>query len=306
MCFYKNERKKFKNICPAKDSAQAVIKTALPAMASSISGSYLHMTEELLTVSGLKKYGYNQKDALSVYGALSGMVVPLIMFPLSLLSSFLTLLVPEISRAAARSSKTRLKDLCKKVYKFSSVLSFLIFSVYFSFSSEIGKAVYGNKNLGTYIAVFSLLLPLNMTDSVSCGILNGLGRQTTLFALTLCEAFVRLFLCGFFVPLCGVRGIIRFFFIGGIFSFSLRLLLVLSHTSAKPSIKKLALFPALSSAFACILSRVVFLFWGKKVLLTAKIFFCVSAYVISSFAFKNITKRDFLWAYKRLKGERIE
>lgn len=297
--FLLRERKLYKKSKCSKGALAPVLKTAFPAMISSLSGSYLHMQEELLTVAGLKKHGFGQRDALSLYGTVSGMVIPLTMFPLTLLSSFLTLLVPEISRAAARNSKERLADLTQKVYKFASVVSFMLFAVYFSFSDSLGAAVYGNPGIGGYIAAFSVLLPVIMTDSVSCGILNGLGKQTTLLVLTLSEAALRIWLCLALVPVCGARGIIIFTFAGCIFSFGIRLFIVISKTSAAANIKTNFIFPAaaaFAAASAAKLSELELISPQLGILL------CISVYLTVSAFFKTLTKKDIIWIFKRLRG----
>lgn len=298
--FFKSEQKLYKKICSAKGAMIPVLKTSLPAMASSLSGSYLHMQEELLMVFGLKKHGLSHTNALSAYGSLSGMVIPLTMFPLTLLSSFLTLLVPEISRAAARATKTRLCDLSQKVYKFSAVLSFLLFSIYFSFSDEIGAAVYGNKKLGTYIKIFSLLLPVCMTDSVSSGILNGLGKQTTLLFLTLAEAAIRIGICFFAVPKFGCGGIAEVIFSGCLFSFCIKLSITSAQTTSPINLKNHFILPAFSAFAACFASYV---FTNKDFSVAFCFAMCIVFYTAFSFFTKNLTKTEFIWAIKRMKGD---
>jgi len=97
----------------------ALARIALPAMTSSLLGSFLRMQEDVFILSGLRKSGLSQTLALSEYGSIKGMVMPLIVFPLSLMSSFFTLLVPEISRAQGMADKTRLKTLVARIYRFT-------------------------------------------------------------------------------------------------------------------------------------------------------------------------------------------
>jgi len=305
--FYYKESQKFKDSGilhkSRKPSAYiSLLKIALPAMICSLSGSYLHMQEELLIVSGLKKYGLSPSAALSAYGTISGMIIPLTVFPLSLLSSFLTLLVPEISRASARTNKIRLMDLSAKVYKFASIGSFLITTVFFSLPSEIIKAVYNLEDVENTLIVFATLLPVILIDSVSHGILNGLGKQMVLLFITVSECLIRIFICLFAVPKIGASAIILTVYTGSIFSFGIKLLCVLIKTGLLFKAFEWIFLPFSISVFSSFLSGIIYrtnLF--INVSLPVKIIITASIYIFLSLIFNFIKKDEILWVRKRLK-----
>ena len=68
----------------------ALARIALPITLSSLISSFLRAQEDVWIVSGLCRYGLSRRAALCGYGNIHGMVMPLIVFPLTLLSSFLT------------------------------------------------------------------------------------------------------------------------------------------------------------------------------------------------------------------------
>ena len=74
---------------------------ALPVAFSSYLRQGLVTIEHLLIPWGLKKKGDSQQAALSTYGILQGMALPVVMFPYAFLSPFCNLLVPEIAEKRA-------------------------------------------------------------------------------------------------------------------------------------------------------------------------------------------------------------
>ena len=277
-----------------------IIKIAAPAMISSLSGSYLRMQEELLTVRGLEKFGYSHGESLGTYGTISGMVLPLTAFPLTLLSSFLTLLVPEISRAAARPEKERLRDVSKKVYKFAAISSFLVVTILFAHAHELAAAVYNKNNIGSTIMIFACILPISLFDSVSHGILNGLGKQLSLLILTISEAVIRIAICFFLIPKYGTAAIIICVYTGNIFSFLIKLFFVQTETRISLPLFKWFGAPFLVCLICVFLNSAILSNLIPHAHLTLKIFITVLCYIILMLAGKIITINEIKWAKSKI------
>ena len=69
---------------------------ALPCTLSSAAKSMLNTGENLLIPRELQRYGLNYNSALSQYGLLQGMAMPMLYFPSSFLTSFASLLIPKL------------------------------------------------------------------------------------------------------------------------------------------------------------------------------------------------------------------
>ena len=187
-----------------------MLKIALPLTLNSLLNSFLRMHEEVLIVASLQKSGLEHSAALSLYGGLHGMVMPLIVFPLTLLSSCFTMLVPEISRAYARESSIRLKTLVSRIYRFCTFFGFLVMTVIVTFSKELSVLVYNAPEISHYLKILALLTPFMFMDSVSCGILNGMGKQGTLLTYSLTDSLLRI---GLILAIVSRYGIGAFVFI---------------------------------------------------------------------------------------------
>ncbi len=200
---------------------RAIARTAFPVMTASLASSFLRMKEEVLMVSGLEKSGLGHSEALSSYGTVYGMAMPLIVFPLTLLSSFLTLLVPEISRAKGMKSRIRLETLIARIYRFTIASGLLIMSTYLCFAPQLAVVAYDAPQLAGKLRFLALLSPLMLMDSISCGILNGLGEQASLLRYSLSDSALRLLLIWMLVPRLGMGALLGIIAVSNIFTFTL-------------------------------------------------------------------------------------
>ncbi len=206
---------------PSKESMfMDIFSQTFPMTASAVGSSYLRMQEDIWIVRGFEKFGMNKENALGEYGLIHGMVMPLLVFPITLLSSFMALLVPEISRAKENG---RLKKTVSLVYKTAGALGCGIFLIFFFFAEEISLAVYGTADGVRYLKPFCVLCPIMITDSVSTGMLGGLGQQAKLFKYSIFDSVFRLGMVYFFLPKGGTGALVLMIFLSNILTFSLTL-----------------------------------------------------------------------------------
>ena len=78
-------------------SVSKIAKMAAPLSASRIVINFLASVEAVLIPLRLTAFGLSYPDALSIYGILTGMALPFILFPSTLTNSFSVLLLPVIS-----------------------------------------------------------------------------------------------------------------------------------------------------------------------------------------------------------------
>ncbi len=220
--FYALSQKKTSSVsASSKKLRLLLLKISLPIMASSLAGSYLRMQEEVLVISSLKRFGLSHTYALSLFGSIHGMVMPIIVFPLTLFSSCFTLLVPEISRAFALKNPIRLKTLVSKIYRFCSFLGFLVWTCYYLFADSLTQTIYGNTEIGRYLKALSFIAPLMFMDSSSCGILNGMSKQGRLFCFSLSDSLLRIALIVILVPKFGINAFILAVITSNLFTYLL-------------------------------------------------------------------------------------
>ena len=124
------------NICPSSAVYRDLLGMALPLTANRIVLNILQSIEAVSIPQKLLLYGYDTTTALSVYGVLTGMAMPMIFFPNALTSSVAVLLLPTISENHAKGepgSRMERHSAYRKILQSHG----LSLSVRFSFSGGL-------------------------------------------------------------------------------------------------------------------------------------------------------------------------
>lgn len=283
---------------------RTIVSIALPVMCASLASSFLRMQEEVLIVSGLEKSGLSHTAAISSYGTVYGMAMPLIIFPLTLLSSFLTLLVPEISRAKSMKSNLRLKTLTSRIYRFATLSGFFIMCVYVTFASELSLLVYNSPYISRTLRFLAFFSPLMLIDSISCGVLNGLGRQTSLLIYNLMDSTLRIGLIIFLIPRFGMGALLFVVAVSNTFTFILTGYRSIKESGAPNMLKNIAA-PCLSSVVCCFVVYNIFNMVVGSITLTSVVcgvIFTAVVYFSAAAVSGAMSKEDSAWLIGRIKA----
>lgn len=205
--FYLHEAAKFQKSGTADGIPSAIIKISFPSTISSFAGSALRMQEEVWTISAFEAFGMSHGKAVSAYGIIYGMAVPMLVFPLTLAGSVTTLLVPEIARRNTFSDKTRLMHLVKRVYRFGVSAGMIVFAVFELFAVPLSELLYHTREVAVWVRILAWLCPIMFVDTLSSAMLNGLGKQFSLLFFGISDSLIRLLLIFVFVPFFGASAL---------------------------------------------------------------------------------------------------
>ncbi len=221
----------------------------LPVMGSSCLRSGLSMYENTLIPSGLQKYGFTPENALAEYGVITGMAMPVLMFPAVFLSSFSTLMIPEMSEAKAENHTNGISRMAKKVLK-ATFLFIIPTTVFFlTFSDMLGKLLYNRDDVGFYIKILALTVPFSYLDHVVDGMLKGLNQQLHYFTYNIIDSSIRVILAMFLIPHLGIRAIIIIMFVSTILNSTLSTYRLIKVANIEIDVFNWIVKPAVISAF---------------------------------------------------------
>ncbi len=281
----------------------AIFKVSLPVMTTSIAGSFLRMQEEVLTVSALKQAGLTQTAALRQYGSIYGMVIPLIVFPLTLLSSCFTLLVPEISRANTMKCSIRLKTLVSRIYRFTAFFGFLIAAVLFTFADNLSILVYQNIKISPHLRTICILTPVMFMDTVSCRILNGIGKQGALLFYSLTDSVLRIVLILLLIPRFGINALVAVIFVSNIFTAAKTVRKVIKETKLHFELSGWLLRHLVSATVTCFIAGCFFTTlspYSKTTPVLCAILFSALLYGVTGYSISTNLRGDFSWLVRRM------
>ena len=193
-----------------------MLAMALPLTANRITGSFLSAWENTLIPQKLREFGMTQAEAMSAYGQISGMALPLIFFPSALLTALSVTLVPAISEAAADGGQARIRATAAKTLRFTCVVGFGAAALFLVLPDELGRVIY-RQELGGLLFRLGLLCPFWYVNITLGGILNGLGRQNFLFRNSLLSSVINIAFVYLLVPRYGVDAFLLGWFLSLLF-----------------------------------------------------------------------------------------
>lgn len=233
------DRKKLNFLTGRERPPFGIVRRILHISVPITSGRYLNTAlrtaENILVPKNLAKYPHSGELALSQFGMIKGMALPILFFPSTLLNSISTLLIPEMSEAAAKGRNGLVKSATRNILKLTAVMSFIFAAVFFVGGREIGLLIYKSEEVGELLRALSPIVPLMYLDSVSDGILKGLDQQAFSFRTAITDSTLRIILILIILPVSGLRGFIWIMYFSNLLTCALNVgrLMKVSHARLK-------------------------------------------------------------------------
>lgn len=240
-----------------KGMNRRIFGIAAPIAFSNYFRSLLQTLENILVPPSLKRFGASSGEALSQYGMIKGMVMPILMLPSAVMSAFASLLVPEVASAKALGDDRRIDFIVDKCFKATLLFAFLSTGIFFCYSREVGEALYGSAKVGSMLLILTPLVPLMYLDQIVDSILKGLNQQVYSMKINTADSILRVVLISVLVSLTGIKGYLVMLYCGTIFNATLSInrLIVVSKVHFRT--KEWIIQPVISAALACLFTRFV-------------------------------------------------
>ena len=311
----KKYSKKYKTKYSNKEIKGKLFAIALPVAFSTYFRSSLLTVEHILIPKCLIRSGLERSAALSSYGTLHSMVFPIVLFPVSVLSSFSGLLIPELAEARVKNKKVAVQYIARRAFQFSFIFSFLISGFLICFSNELGMMIYNSSEASHYIKHLAPLVPIMYLDGVTDAMLKGLGEQVYSMNVNIIDALLSIFFVVILLPKYGMMGYIITIYITEIVNFALSFFRLLLKTKLDINIAKTLLSPSFSIIITSFFVKCLFSFVPMQTneagTLIIKCILSVLIYCFFIRITKGISKDDTAWLknvflIKRCSGDLYE
>ena len=277
-------------------------RIALPITSGRYLNTALRTAENILVPKNLSRYPYTGANALSQFGMIKGMALPILFFPSTLLNAVSTLLIPEMSEAVAKNRPTTVKTLTHQVLRLTALLSFIFGGVFLFAGRQIGVLIYNSSDVGTLLVTLSPIVPFMYLDSVSDGILKGLDQQTFTFRTAISDSVIRIILILIALPLTGLKGFIAIMYFSNFLTCFLNVKRLLKVSKAKLKIIGEILLPLILAILVSFLVFYLLSFCPYISNLWYVIIFSslsVGVYTALLFILKIVEKSEILQIFKR-------
>lgn len=265
---------------------------ALPLAFSAYIRSGLLTLEHILIPKRLSDRGENVSEALSAYGTLHGMALPLILYPISPLSSFSGMLVPEF--AENKGGACRMRRIATEVMNNTLAYAVAIAVFLYVFSEELGYIVYNSYEAGIYIALIAPIVPIMYLDHVTDSMLKGIGEHVYSMWVNISDSFLSVILVWFLIPKLGIAGYALVIIVMEAYNFILSILRLRKRVAFDISVRKSLLIPGAAAFLASYLSKRLFVMNGTvttPLWLVMKIVFAISIFLGTFMILSKVTTR---------------
>ena len=178
----------------------------LPLTLNRILLNILHSIESALLPGCLVTYGLSRKAALSQYGILTGMALPMIFFPSAVTHAVSVMLLPGVAKQQADGTPEQISDTIRYTISFCVLLGTSAVFAFFLFGPWLGRFLFQIDEVGVFLRILSFLSPFLYLETTLGSILNGLGKTSLVFFQNLAGDVIRILAILFLVPVFGIRG----------------------------------------------------------------------------------------------------
>ena len=169
----------------------------------------LHSAESIFIPASLRQFGCSPEEALSLYGILSGMVMPFILFPSSITNAIALMLLPAVADSQSSGSSDKIRRYFSISTKYSLLLGFLCTAFFLVTGDYLGNTFFHNETAGQFLRLLSWLCPFLYLSTTLTSIINGLGKTKETFLITCISQGIKLFCLIILVPRFGVMAYIH-------------------------------------------------------------------------------------------------
>ena len=162
-----------------------LLRASLPVTAMRASSSLFSSLISVLFPLQLQKAGVSPARAMSMYGVVYGMVMPVMAIPCAFIGSIALVLVPELSECYCRGKSAQAGELTERALRASLLISCALLPFYLVCGGDVGILLYSNAESGQLLSGCALLLlPMSLT-MLSSSMLNSLGCERHTLAIFL-------------------------------------------------------------------------------------------------------------------------
>ena len=173
--------KQVRKISFQKPLFKEVVFSALPVTGMRVLSTLLSSAVAVLLPAALIKTGLSQQDATAAFGVATGMALPLLSMPLTVIGSFALVLTPKLSEDFYKGNLEKVYQNIEKGLSASLLVACALLPFFFVLGEKIGLLTYENALAGNMLKnCCPILIPMSFY-LISTTALNSMGFEKQTF-----------------------------------------------------------------------------------------------------------------------------
>lgn len=192
-----------------------LLKTSSPVTAIRTATALGSFAIAILVPLRLVASGMTKSRAMSLFGMASGMALPLLMIPCTLIGSLATAVVPEISENLTDPKDLKncpnysaIRARMNSSFNASMVISFLLVPAFLCLGPEIGKFLFNSPTAGTYVSHGAIFMIPMCLSQITTSFMNASGMEQKSMLNYAAGALLLFASIYFLTPLIGANSLI--------------------------------------------------------------------------------------------------
>lgn len=239
-------------------SRRELMGIAVPVSLTSLLGTILGSANAVLIPARLVAGGMERGEAMSAFGVLCGMTIPLLAMPTGFVGALCLTMVPDLARRTADGDRRAAGRLLDRVLSATSLLMAPAMALLAVIGPAIGLAMYNEPTVGEHMTWLAVGTLLSCYQSVLSGALNGLGLQKLGACNAIVSDVVQLGFTFFTVSRWGLSGYVAGFVLSSLVGMAMNLVSMLRATGLKPRFYRWFVRPLLAAALLWAWCRLLF------------------------------------------------
>lgn len=248
----------------ARVSRRQLARIAAPVGLTSLLGTVLGCANAVLLPNRLVAGGMETQQAMSAFGVLCGMTMPLLALPTGFVGALCLTMVPDLARRTANGDLRAAGRFLDRVLGITSLLLAPAMALLAVIGPAVGQALYREPTVGGHMTWLALGTLLACIQSVLSGALNGLGREKLGAVNAIVSDVVQLAFTWFAVPRWGLAGFVAGSVLSSLAGAVLDLCAVSRAARLRPGLYRWFARPMLSAALMWGWCRLLFTLLEKS------------------------------------------
>ena len=229
-------------------SRRQLANIAVPVSLTSLLGTLLGSTNAVLIPNRLVAGGMEAGAAMSAFGVMCGMTMPLLAMPTGFVGALCLTMVPDLARRTAGGDRRAAGQFLDRILSVTSLLMAPAMALLAVIGPAAGQAVYREPAVGGYMTWLAIGTLLSCYQVVLSGALNGLTLQKLGARNAIVSDIVQLGFTFFTVPKWGLAGFVAGFVLSSLVGMGMNLVSVLRATKLKVNLYRWFARPLLGAA----------------------------------------------------------
>lgn len=211
-----------------------LFRDAVPITVNNVMLTLFSSFEAILMPAMLYYYYADSDTAMEMYGIVTGIVIPFLLFPSTITTSLSTMLLPAVSYASAKKDTRAIKSALANSVMFCLLLGACAWLGFILFGGFACEFAFGNKYAGTLLRKMSFLCPLIYLSGNLSAIMNGIDKAFQNLIFNIISIIIRILFSVTLVPTYGLSAYVC----GMAVSYLVLNILLLTSVRSMKNIKK--------------------------------------------------------------------